>query len=61
MFFAWTGLGSRPTMDIDLLGRMDNGLDVIVAAIKHGSEMDVEMDGMFLSISEGFDPSREAR
>jgi hypothetical protein len=34
MFSAWTGLGSRLTMDIDLLGKIDNRLEVIVAAMK---------------------------
>ena len=47
MFSAWSGPGSRPTMDIDLLGRIDNSLEVIVAAMKDVCEMDVEADGMF--------------
>jgi hypothetical protein len=42
MFSAWTGLGSRPTMDIDLLGKIDNSLEVIVAAMKDACEMEVE-------------------
>ena len=46
MFSAWTGLGSRPTMDIDLLGKIDNSLEVIVAAMKDACEMEVEPDGM---------------
>ena len=46
MFSAWTGLGSRLTMDIDLLGKIDNRLEVIVAAMKDTCEMEVEPDGM---------------
>lgn len=46
MFSAWSGLRSRPTMDIDLLGRIDNSLEVIVAAMKDVCGMDVEVDGM---------------
>jgi hypothetical protein len=34
MFSAWCGLASRPTMDIDLLGKIDNRLEVITTAIK---------------------------
>jgi len=46
MFLAWTGPGSRPTMDIDLLGKIDNSLEVIVAAMKDACETEVEPDGM---------------
>ena len=46
MFLAWTGLESCPTMDIDLLGKIDNSLEVIVAAMKDACEMEVEPDGM---------------
>jgi hypothetical protein len=46
MFSVWSGPGSRPTMDIDLLGKIDNNLEMIVAAIKDACEMDVEADGM---------------
>lgn len=46
MFSAWSGPASRPTMDIDLLGRIDNSLDVIAAAMKDACRMDVEADGM---------------
>jgi hypothetical protein len=40
MFAAWQAPVARPTMDIDLLGITDNGVDAIVAvardlAIKH--------------------------
>lgn len=46
MFSAWGGSGSRPTMDIDLLGKIDNNIDVILVAMKTACEMDVEADGI---------------
>ena len=46
MFSAWCGPVSRPTMDIDLLGKIDNRLEVIIAAIKDACLMDVEADGI---------------
>ncbi len=46
MFSAWSGSGLRPTMDIDLLGRIDNNLEVIVVTMKDVCGMDVEADGM---------------
>ena len=46
MFSMWIGAASRPTMDIDLLGKIDNRLDVIVAAMKDACGMDVKTDGM---------------
>jgi hypothetical protein len=49
MLSVWSGPGSRPTMDIDLLGRIDNSLEVIAAAMKDVCEMDVEADGMFFN------------
>ena len=46
MFSAWGGRLSRPTLDIDFLGRLDNSLEVIVAAMKDACEADVEADGL---------------
>ena len=46
MFSAWCGLASRPTMDIDLLGIIDNRLEVITTAIKDACLMDVDTDGI---------------
>ena len=46
MFSAWCGPASRPTMDIDLLGKIDNRLEVITAVIKDTCLMDVEADGI---------------
>ena len=39
MFSTWSGALSRPTMDIDLLGKIDNQLDTITAAIKEACLM----------------------
>lgn len=44
LFSVWGGPGSRPTMDIDLLGKIDNRLEVIIAAIKEACEIDVGKD-----------------
>jgi len=46
MFSAWTGSISRPTMDIDLLGKIENRLESIVAVVKDACEMEVENDGI---------------
>jgi len=46
MFSVWCGPASRPTMDIDLLGKIDNSLDVVIAAVKGACGTEVEDDGM---------------
>jgi hypothetical protein len=46
MLAAWYGTASRPTMDIDLLGKIDNSLEVITAAIKDACLVDVDADGL---------------
>ena len=46
MFTAWEAPVSRPTKDIDLLGRIDNSIDVITAAMKEACMQKVEPDGM---------------
>lgn len=46
LFSVWGGPGARPTLDIDLLGKIDNSLDVIVAAMKETCRLNVEEDGM---------------
>ena len=48
MFSAWCGLASRPTMDIDLLGKIDNRLETITDAMKDACLIDVETDGISL-------------
>lgn len=46
MFAAWRGHGSRPTMDIDLLGKIANDLEVIISAMREACETEVEADGI---------------
>jgi len=50
MFWVWSGPVSRPTMDIDLLGKIDNSLEMIVATMKNVCEMVVEPDGMSFNV-----------
>ena len=47
MLSIWSGPATRPTMDIDLLGRMDNSPEVILAAMKDACGVRVDADGMF--------------
>ena len=54
MFSVWSRQISRPTMDIDLMGKIDNSLDVIAAAMKRACETEVENDGTV------FDPASVA-
>ncbi len=49
MLSVWSGLVSRPTMDIDLLGEIDNSLEEIKAVMRDVCKMDVEEDGMFFN------------
>ena len=46
MFTAWEAPVSRPTKDIDLLGRIDNSIESITAAMKAACMQKVEPDGM---------------
>ena len=46
MFAAWIGSMSRPTMDIDLLGKIENSLELIRTVIKDACTMEVENDGI---------------
>jgi hypothetical protein len=46
VFTAWGSPVSRPTMDIDLLGRTDNTIDDIVAIVKNICATGVEPDGL---------------
>lgn len=46
MLAVWEAPTSRPTMDIDLLGRLENDLDKIIGAIKDVCLQDVEPDGI---------------
>jgi predicted nucleotidyltransferase component of viral defense system len=49
MFAAWHGPASRPIMDIDLMGKIDNSLEAITAAIKDACLVDVEADGIYFN------------
>ena len=46
MFSAWTGSMSRPTMDIDLLGRTENNLERIAAVVRDTCDTEVDDDGI---------------
>ena len=46
MFSAWCGPESRPTMDIDLLGKIDNRVDTITTVMKDACLTNVEPDGI---------------
>ncbi len=46
MLSVWGGAASRPTRDIDLLGRIDNSLEYVTASMKEVCAVDVEADGM---------------
>jgi len=48
---AWQAPISRPTMDIDLLGRTDNAVDTIVTLMREISQTTVADDGVV------FDPT----
>ena len=48
---VWQAPISRPTMDIDLLGRTDNAVEAIVALMREVSQAEVTDDGLV------FDPS----
>jgi hypothetical protein len=46
MFNVWRGPLSRPTMDIDLLGRLTNDMESVIAALRRVCTQDVEQDGL---------------
>jgi len=46
MFIAWNTSLSRPTKDIDLLGRINNSVEEIVSVVTDVCEQDVESDGI---------------
>ena len=46
MFSALSGPLTRPTMDIDLLGKIDNKIETITGAMKEACLMAVEADGI---------------
>ena len=48
---AWQAPISRPTMDIDLLGRTDNAVDAILALIREISQVEVTDDGIVFDLA----------
>ena len=46
MFLAWHGHATRPTKDIDLLGKMDNSVDAVLGAMRDACRLEVIPDGM---------------
>ncbi len=50
MFTAWGCRSSRPTKDIDLLGRMDNAVATVVAVIREVCGAAVESDGLVFDV-----------
>jgi len=47
MLSVWSGPVSRPTMDIDLLGKIENSLEEIKSVMRDACKMEVDDDGMF--------------
>jgi hypothetical protein len=50
MFTAWGGQPSRPTKDIDLLARMDNAVEAVVALMSEVCSEAVEPDGLVFDV-----------
>src|SRR4030042_1515468 len=50
MLRVWEAPLSRPTMDIDFLGQIDNNIEVIVAVIKDICRQEVETDGVIFNL-----------
>lgn len=46
MLTAWRAPASRPTKDIDLLARMDNSVDAVLAIVRDVCGQEVEPDGL---------------
>ncbi len=46
MFMVWQRETSRPTLDIDLLGKLDNTPDTLIKVVKNILETKVEDDGL---------------
>jgi len=50
MLAAWKAPVSRPTMDIDLLGRMDNSIEAIITSIRDICSQEVVPDGIIFDL-----------
>jgi predicted nucleotidyltransferase component of viral defense system len=46
MFFVWNTKLLRPTKDVDLLGRIENNLDVVINSMKRICQQKVVQDGI---------------
>jgi len=51
MLAVWDAPAARPTMDIDMLGRLDNSVDSVVGAIQEICRQEVEPDGLLFQSS----------
>ena len=50
MFTVWGAPASRPTRDIDLLGRMSNSVDALVPVFRDVCQQAVEPDGLVFAV-----------
>jgi nucleotidyltransferase AbiEii toxin of type IV toxin-antitoxin system len=50
MFTVWGAPASRPTRDIDLLGRMNNSVDALVPVFRDVCQQAVEPDGLVFAV-----------
>ncbi|MBA4067809.1 MAG: nucleotidyl transferase AbiEii/AbiGii toxin family protein [Isosphaera sp.] len=50
MFTAWGGPASRPTKDIDLLGRTNNAVDAVTALMREVCGQAVDPDGLVFDV-----------
>jgi len=51
MLIVWEAPLSRPTMDIDLLGRIDNSIETIVEVTREICRQEVEPDGIVFDVT----------
>jgi hypothetical protein len=51
MLTAWEAPLTRPTMDIDLLGRIDNSIETIIDVTREMCRQEVEPDGIFFDVT----------
>ena len=51
MYLVWRAPRSRPTMDIDLLGRVENDVDTVTAIVRDVCSQPVEPDGLVFDSS----------
>lgn len=51
MLTVWEAQLSRPTMDIDFLGQIDNNIDAIIGAVENICSQNVEPDGITFDLA----------